>query len=206
MEYFKSRSLKNPRYSELHCKLCINSSLSQLAWRWCRYHKSCRTISSLGHGGNLSALSFMCFASVASAQILDFSISYFCGDRELETIRLYFRKVFGLFCCLTKVMVVGSVVGFRAIQKFGIEHQACGIPYMWSLGFWGLGMFFFGRTLVEVYVQMPDHSNRLVEARKDLDMTCQACTNKCCHFFSSETREKTLQDKPGKQRKKKQIL
>lgn len=50
---------------------------------------------------NLSALSFMCFASVAS------------------------------------VMVVGSVVGFRAIQKFGIEHQ--------------------------VYVQMPDHSNRLVE-------------------------------------------
>ena len=53
------------------------------------FHKSCRTISSLGHGGNLSALSFMCFASVASAQILDFSISYFWGNRELETIHLF---------------------------------------------------------------------------------------------------------------------
>lgn len=87
---------------------------------------------------------------------------------------------------------MGSVVGFRAIQKFGIEHQA------FPGGGSGRGMSWGSFNDLQVYVQMPDHSNRLVEARNVgmdgwMTWTCQEWLAAIL-FFIRNLGENILQD------------
>ena len=85
-------------------------------------------------------------------------------------------------------------VQFKNLE-LNIRHSGtCGI----------LGIFRDLGEARQVYVQMPDHSNRLVEARKLGFKTCKKAVKRMVPglFFSSENLgENILQDdKPGKKR------